>query len=122
MRIGGLRDRITIESPVEETNDAGEVIIVAWQTVAELWASVEPVLGREFFSAAQVQSDITTRIRIRYRTGLTTKMRVKYERNVNDVMVAEYYDIESLINTYEDRRETQLMCRQRTAEGIRDQA
>jgi SPP1 family predicted phage head-tail adaptor len=42
----------------------------------KVWAQAMPLRGREFFQAAQVQGEITTRFRIRYRPGLDETMRV----------------------------------------------
>ena len=103
MRSGQLRHRVTIRKPVETQNSYGEPI-VRWQDVATgVWASIEPLSGREFMAAKQLVSEIEVRIRIRYLAGLSAKMKI-VDANSNS------YLIESIINIEERNRELQLMC------------
>lgn len=112
MRIGTLRDRVTIQSATK-SQDATGAIVNTWAEFATVWASIEPLSGREFFAANQVQSNVSTRIRIRYLANVTAAMRVK---NGND-----YYDIQAVIHDSNSGREhIQLMCVQRGAEGFRN--
>ena len=75
MRAGRMNRRVTLQSRVETRGSTGEVTWT-WADVDTVWASIEPIVGREYFVAQQVQSSTDTRIRIRYRHGVTTKMRV----------------------------------------------
>lgn len=59
--------------------------------------------GREYIAAAAVQSEVTTRIRLRYRPGITSADRVSHDGKV--------YGITSVIDHRSDRRELILMCR-----------
>ena len=105
MNIGKLRHRVTIQEATEVQNDYGEPI-KTWNDVNTVWASVEPIRGREFVAAAEIHSEVTTRIRMRYRTGMSPKMRV--------YAGGKYYRIESVLN-FEygpSHRETHLMCRE----------
>lgn len=45
LRIGALRDRLTLERPTR-TADGGGGASIAWEQLGELWASVQPVHGR----------------------------------------------------------------------------
>jgi len=114
MRAGRLNRRVTIQSRTETQGSTGEVTWT-WADVDTVWAAIEPIAGREYFSAAQVQSASTTRIRIRYKTGLTTKMRVVYTQNEVD----RYYGIDAILHIREEHRETHLMCTEREADGWR---
>lgn len=118
MRAGTLRNRVVLQSRTETQGSTGEVTWT-WADVDEVWAAIEPISGREYFAAQQVQSSTDTRIRIRYRHGVTSKMRVKYEEP-GSPMYTRYYEIESVINVREGRRELHLMCREREADGWRD--
>lgn len=60
-----------------------------WVPVVELRARCYPLRGREFFEASQQQSEITMRVRIRYRAGITDKMRLLWMGEGNN----EPYDI-----------------------------
>jgi SPP1 family predicted phage head-tail adaptor len=118
MRAGRLRHRVELQARHEAQNSTGE-IIATYVTTATVWASIEPINGREFFAAAQVQSDVTTKIRIRYRDGLTPKMRVRYVTGLGSPSLVELYDIEAVIHVGNRLREIQLLCRKRDAEGNR---
>lgn len=118
MRGGTLRHRVIIQRRIETQNSTGEVEqrYEDWQTV---WGSIEPISGREYFSAQQIQSDITTRIRIRYQNGITPKMRAVHQIGSGSPSEFEYFDIESVLHINERNREIHLMCVRREAEGFR---
>ena len=44
--------------------------------MATVWAAVDPVSGREYYAAEQAQSEVTHKVRLRYRAGVTPGMRV----------------------------------------------
>ena len=64
---------------------------------------MEPQAGREFVAAGALQSELTTKIRIRYRPGITSADRVTHDGKV--------YDIASVIDYRSARRDLVLMCR-----------
>lgn len=68
-RIGRLRHRVTFEKPdgPAATRAASGQLVEDWVDVATVWASVEPLSGRELFQARQVQADVTHRVYVRYR-------------------------------------------------------
>lgn len=68
----------------------GREVTYTWAPLAGLpdgkvWAEVSPLRGREFFAAAQAQSEITTRFRIRYRTGIDETMRITWRGVFYDI-------------------------------------
>jgi SPP1 family predicted phage head-tail adaptor len=71
---------------------------------ATAWASIEPLNGREFFAAQQVNAEVTARIRLRYLPGVTRQMQVKFGSRT--------FAIESVINVEERNRELQLMVKE----------
>lgn len=44
-----------------------------WQTFGSVWASLEPLSGREFWQAQQTQADVTHRVVVR-RNALTERL------------------------------------------------
>lgn len=105
MRAGRLRKRVTIQqktTPVTQ-NTYGEEAPV-WETVATVWASVEPLRGREFLEARREGAEVTTRIVMRYQSGIAPEMRATYDGHT--------YDVLSVIDPEERHRELQLMCRE----------
>jgi len=111
MRAGKLRHRVTIQQQTKTQDSTGSVI-PSWSALATVWAAIEPLSGRELFSASQVQSSVTTRIRIRARDGITPKMRVLHGSTV--------FDIEAVLPDPTKNREIHLMCINRGAAGFRD--
>lgn len=82
----------------EPTND--------WQPVeglTDLWASKEPLLGREFFAAEQTQSRAEVKFRTYYVAGVTNEMRVQDSEGT--------YSILSAINVKSLNRELLMYCR-----------
>ncbi len=113
MRAGLLRHRVDLQAPTQTRGPAGGVV-ETFATVQTVYASVEPIGGKEFFAAQQVQSDLSHRIRLRWRPDLTptTKWRVRYD--------GRDFDIEQVIEMFERMREWHLMCKERHQEGFRD--
>ena len=102
-RAGWLRHRITIQKKVITRDGYGDEVI-AWSKFAKVWASIEPMRGREYIEGRQAQADVSTKIRIRHRTGVKPYMRVSHESRT--------YEIESVIDILEKRRAIELMCRE----------
>jgi SPP1 family predicted phage head-tail adaptor len=103
VRTGDLRHQVILQSKTEGRDAVGGVV-EAWSDVATVWASVEPLDGKEFFAAERVNADATTRIRMRYRAGVTPVMRAVYG--------ARIFDIQNVINVDERNRELRLMVRE----------
>lgn len=82
-----------------------------WHPVAKVWASIEPISGREYWSAAQSNSESSVRIVIRYRQGITSRMRVKYESEDGTVV---YETSSPPINYREQNEYLELMCKEKS--------
>lgn len=105
MRAGLLRHRITIQQK-SATRTASGAESVTWAEYDTLWASVEPLAGRELELAKQIHDEVNHRIWIRYRSGVIPEMRVLYG--------SRKFDILSVVNTAERDIRMQLMCREIT--------
>lgn len=101
MQAGRLDQRVTIERATITQDDWGQVT-ETWAPLATVWAAVEPLNGREFIAAASVQSEVTTRMRLRYRNDLASTDRITHEGTV--------YDIQAIINPRSGDAELVLMC------------
>ena len=74
---GKLRHRVTIEQPTVTQNPLTGEITEGWSTFASsIPAAIEPLSARDFIQSAAMQSEITTRITIRFITGLKPSMRI----------------------------------------------
>lgn len=102
MRSGNLRHRIEIQHLVHGENEYGDPV-AEWQTFANVWAEVLDLKGREFWQAAQVQSEVTTRVRIRYLPGIKPSMRVVHD--------GRHLEITTVLDPDGRRRELQLLCK-----------
>lgn len=99
--IGSLRHRITILKPVITYDNIGQEV-ESWQEVATVWASVEPLSGKEYFNAQQINSEISTKITLRYLKFLLPHWVVQFGQ--------QRYDILSIINFEERNIYLQLLC------------
>lgn len=103
MNAGILRHKISFQSRTVSRDSFGAET-VAWRTEKTVWASIEPISGREYFLAQQVQSEITHIIKIRYYSGVRTDWRVIFGSRI--------FDIKSVINLKERNNQMALMCRE----------
>ena len=103
MNAGSLRHRFVIKTAQEIENTFGEIVETPL-TFATVWASIEPLSGRELFQAQQVQAEVTHRVRMRYLAGVTAKM--------TGLFGTREFQILSVINPEERNRELVLMCKE----------
>lgn len=101
--IGKLRHRVALQSPTTTRSSTGAAL-VAYSTTATVWAAVEPLSGREYLASSQTQNEVTTRIVIRYYSGVAPSWRV--------VFGSKTYTVEAVINDDERDRHMQLMCKE----------
>lgn len=74
---GKMRHKITLQEYVEERSPYGEVTH-QWQDLTQVWADIAPQSGREYMASQSLQSQIDTRITIRYRPDVGPENRIKY--------------------------------------------
>ncbi len=103
MDIGSLNKRITFQSLQNTENEYGESI-QNWTDLKTVWASINPIVGKEYFAAETVNSEISHKIRLRYIEGIKPTMRIKFKER--------YFNIISVINYQERNIELQLMCKE----------
>jgi SPP1 family predicted phage head-tail adaptor len=99
-----MRHPVTIQEAVESTNGVGETV-ETWTTLDEVWASIEPISGREFQAVQQIAAETTHKVTIRYLAGVTPKHRVLFGSRVFDILAVR--------NVEEVGRITDLLCRER---------
>jgi len=103
MDSGKLDKRITLQANVPTKSDEGE-FVDTWVDMATVWAAIEPLSGRAYFTAQQANSDVTGTVRIRYRTDVKPSWRIKYGDR--------YFQIVTLINQGENRAELKIMYKE----------
>lgn len=100
--MGEMRQRIALQTKTFTKSEG--IPLESWTTAATVWAAVADISGKEYVQAAAVQSEVTTRIKIRYRTGITPSMRVLYGSRT--------FNILSVIDKDERHRVMELMCKE----------
>lgn len=106
MKAGILRHRIDIEEFIGTLDDEG-AWVEDWFSILDseeslLPAEIVALSGREFIAAQAVQSTVTTRITIRWRTGIKPAQRVVHGDDV--------YDIKAVLPDATLRTHLTLMC------------
>ena len=98
-----MRNIINIKQRAEIYNSFGE-LVDNWQTVyPNIWASKEPLLGREYFSAEATQSQVEVKFRTYYFDGVKNEMRIECD--------GEIFEILSAINVKSLNRELLMYCK-----------
>lgn len=105
MRAGDLRHRVVIQNYSVAQDDYGAPV-KTWSNEFTVWGAVEPLSGREYLDAREMQAEVTTRIRVRYRGDVT------YSTDKRATWDGHTYDIESVIEVEGRRREIHLMCKE----------
>lgn len=103
MKAGQLDQRVTVERLSGGVDELGQPLPDTWAPLFTCWAAVEPLAGREYLAAAALLSEVTARVRMRYRPGITAADRVIHDGKV--------YGITSVADVHSSRRELQLQCR-----------
>mgnify|MGYP001576579649 FL=1 len=101
LAVGRLNKRVTLQSATTARDGHGQPI-ETWSNVEVVWAAIEPIRGREYFAAQQFATEVTHRIRIRYRTASSAKWRVIYGSRT--------FRVESVIDPLERHETLELMC------------
>jgi SPP1 family predicted phage head-tail adaptor len=105
---GQLNEKVTVQQPSASVDGLGQRV-ESWSDLAEVWARPEPIRGREYFAAGQMQSEAGVRFTVRYRSDITRVMRVVW-RGTPHAIVADPIDVDGR------RVWLELMC----SSGIRD--
>ena len=103
MRAGQLDQRISVERLQGGFDELGQPLPDTWAHLFDCWAAVEPLTGREYLAASAAVSEVTARIRMRFRPWMTSTDRVIHNGTV--------YQIESVIDVRSANRELHLMVK-----------
>ena len=105
MRTGSLRHYVEIHALTIIEDDIGNQT-EEWAKVAEVWAAVEPVSGKEYWAAAAAQAEATIKVTMRapgVEVGPSNRI----------IFDGRTLEVESVINVEERNRELQLMCKEK---------
>lgn len=85
MKSGPLRHRVQVQEQTASKDSHGTPVNV-WTTLETRWASVEPIIGREYFQSRQINAEVTTKFRFRYTDSIKPKMRLVHGGQWFDVV------------------------------------
>ena len=114
-RAGALRHRVTLQKPAgAATRSATGADITPFADVlTNLPAAVEPIAGRESFSALQLSAESTLRVTLRWSESLAAiapGWRLGWKPPGQTTM--HYLDIQMVINAEMRNRWLELLCRE----------
>jgi SPP1 family predicted phage head-tail adaptor len=119
MQSGRFRHQVSLQRRTDSQNPSGQVSH-SYAEFAEPWARISSITGREFVAAQQVQSEVTTKITIRWRHDVDETCRVVHVvKHDENPQWFDVYDIVAVLPDDTGRRELQLMCKKLVAEGWR---
>lgn len=79
---GQLRHRVTIQERVANETDGADNPY--YRSIQSVWASVEPLSGRELFNAQQVQAQVSHLVRVRANSEVQPNRRFLFnDRKLN---------------------------------------
>lgn len=96
---------ISIQGSTVTETAIGDSITV-WDELAQAWARVEPISGREKLIAAQMQAETTHKVTMRH-PGI--EVRKSYEIVLN----GRRLEVESVLDTEERGYELVVMCKEK---------
>ena len=100
-----MRHRVEVLSKSAARDSFGAEVI-SWVTVATVWASVEPLRGREYIEAKQGQVEVSHRVGMRAFPAVDSSMRLR-------ISGGRVLEIESVIDPLERGERLELMCAER---------
>jgi SPP1 family predicted phage head-tail adaptor len=103
-RVGVLRRRLTLEAPVRTPGEGGAATIT-WSALAQVWAAITPVSGRELVRGDGMTARMTHEVLIRYRSGVRPEMRFTSGSRV--------FEIRVVMDEDERRRWLACLCEER---------
>ena len=115
MRSARLRHQVSLERQAKAPDPRSGQLVEIWQSIAQVWAAVEPLRGRELFTAQQFNSEVTTKITLRYLRGITLqhRMRVVLAADTNTEAPERIFTLlHDPIDPDLRHRELQLLCKE----------
>ena len=105
MKAGKLRHQVTLQRNRPEQNLLGEPLPNWIDYATDIPAEVAPLVGKEFYGAQQINTELTTRVRLRWRSDVKAGDRVAFKERLFLIATPP-------INVQEKNHELVLMCRE----------
>lgn len=82
---GNYRFKVTILEHKKGQDDYGE-LIDSWEVFKTVYASKEPILGYEFFTALTTESKVEVKFNMRFFVGVSSEMRIQYDNEIYEII------------------------------------
>lgn len=82
---GKLRHRITIQAPGMTQDPVTGEMLAGWTDFASVWAEITDLSVKEYLAAQSAQSEVSTRVRIRFREGVNATMRIIHRGDIYNI-------------------------------------
>lgn len=90
--IGKLRERVTIQKPMQTDDLYGGKHDEEWEDVKHVWAAIEPISANQVFFSQSLEHRVTHKVIIRTFDDLSSEMRLVYGERI--LQVKSFRDIE----------------------------
>jgi SPP1 family predicted phage head-tail adaptor len=101
-----LRQRVTLQEETQTSDGAGGYVR-GWQDIADLWAEIISLNGKEKLFAGQLQSQVSHKILLRYRNDVRAGQRLLLENRA--------FNIRYLFNVDEQNETIELLAEEGVA-------
>lgn len=81
-----LRHRVKLHRKISSRSPTGAVKVAQWEHVLTLWAEFTPMSVKDVINAQAVQTNITARAKIRYRTDVDSAMRLEHAGRMYEIV------------------------------------
>ncbi len=99
-----MRYRIAIQELTEVKDPLSGEITDDWKELCTVWADIQALRGREYFTAQQTVAESNHEIKIRYRKGIKPAMRAIEGERV--------FDIQAVLDKDGRKRYLSLICKE----------
>lgn len=110
MEAGHLNRRVFIDSAVETQDSTTGAMDRSWSVLAEVWAEIAPLRGREQLTDGGIRAEADTRIVIRYASalaGLNATHRIRHVLNG----ITEIYNIVAPVQPLLAHQRLEILCK-----------
>lgn len=95
-----LKQRLTLQQEIQASDGYGGYTRT-WQNIADLWAEIIPLAGREGVADEKLEASLTHRVVLRYRSDITAGMRLLFENRA--------FNIRAVFNVKENNELLELL-------------
>lgn len=109
IQIGKLNKRLKFNKLTDSVDSMGQSKKQLAE-ICEVWGSLYPIRGNEFYELQKIQSKITHKAYIRYRAEIDSNCFIQYEDKI--------YNIESVLDVDLEHKMLEIMCSEHTNKEV----